>query len=166
MRDIRVPDEHFFATLNHNPQLGIPGAYIGEFIFEICSAHSSVVTGEVREFVYKPSKVYRPLPGACSTFQYFRGAALHTFCNGCCNALTVPNCEGSHSVRLTASKFLTRSSHFITSRLTRSRCIDSTSTFHFISFFFVLPEIMCFVHYITGRRYRAIELIYCIHIEE
>ena len=31
---------------------------------------------------------------------------------------------------------------------------------------FVLPEIMCFVHHITGRRYRAIKLIFCIRIEE
>ena len=30
MKDIRAPDEHFFQTLNHNPQLGIPGAYKGE----------------------------------------------------------------------------------------------------------------------------------------
>ena len=29
MRDIRSPDEHFFPTLNHNPQLGVPGAYTG-----------------------------------------------------------------------------------------------------------------------------------------
>ncbi len=29
MRDIRSPDEHYFPTLNHNPHLGIPGAYTG-----------------------------------------------------------------------------------------------------------------------------------------
>jgi len=25
-----IPDETYFSTLNHNPQLGVPGAYIGE----------------------------------------------------------------------------------------------------------------------------------------
>jgi len=30
MRDIKVPDEHFFQTLSHNPQMGIPGSYIGK----------------------------------------------------------------------------------------------------------------------------------------
>ncbi len=29
MHDVRSPHEHYFNTLNHNPQLGIPGAYIG-----------------------------------------------------------------------------------------------------------------------------------------
>jgi Core-2/I-Branching enzyme len=29
MRDIHIPDEHFFQTLNHNPQLNIPGANSG-----------------------------------------------------------------------------------------------------------------------------------------
>jgi len=29
MRDIKVPDEHFFQTLNHNPQMGIPGSFKG-----------------------------------------------------------------------------------------------------------------------------------------
>lgn len=29
MRDIRVPDEHFFQTLNHNPQHDVPGSYKG-----------------------------------------------------------------------------------------------------------------------------------------
>ena len=29
MKDIRAPDEHFFPTLNHNPHLGVPGAYKG-----------------------------------------------------------------------------------------------------------------------------------------
>ncbi len=29
MRDIRAPDEHYFATLNHNPHKGVPGAYTG-----------------------------------------------------------------------------------------------------------------------------------------
>jgi len=32
MRNIKVPDEHFFQTLNHNPQMDIPGAYIGQYI--------------------------------------------------------------------------------------------------------------------------------------
>ena len=31
MKDIKVPDEHFFQTLNHNPQMNIPGAYLGQF---------------------------------------------------------------------------------------------------------------------------------------
>ena len=31
MKDIRAPDEHFFATLNHNPTKGVPGAYTGEY---------------------------------------------------------------------------------------------------------------------------------------
>ena len=30
MKDIRAPDEHFFPTLNHNPLLGVPGAYKGQ----------------------------------------------------------------------------------------------------------------------------------------
>lgn len=30
MRDIKVPDEHFFPTLNHNPQFQIPGSYRGD----------------------------------------------------------------------------------------------------------------------------------------
>ena len=28
-RRVRIPDETFFSTLNHNPALGIPGAYKG-----------------------------------------------------------------------------------------------------------------------------------------
>ena len=32
MEDIRAPDEHFFATLNHNPHKGVPGAYTGNKI--------------------------------------------------------------------------------------------------------------------------------------
>lgn len=31
MKDIRAPDEHFFPTLNHNPNLGVPGAFKGQF---------------------------------------------------------------------------------------------------------------------------------------
>jgi len=31
MRDIKVPDEHFFPTLSHNPLMDIPGAYLGQF---------------------------------------------------------------------------------------------------------------------------------------
>jgi len=31
MKDIKVPDEHFFQTLNHNPQMDIPGAFLGQF---------------------------------------------------------------------------------------------------------------------------------------
>ena len=30
MSDIKVPDEHFFQTLNHNPQMNIPGSYLGQ----------------------------------------------------------------------------------------------------------------------------------------
>jgi len=30
MRDIKMPDEHFFQTLNHNPQMGVPGSYLGQ----------------------------------------------------------------------------------------------------------------------------------------
>lgn len=30
MKDIRAPDEHFFPTLNHNPHLGVPGAFKGQ----------------------------------------------------------------------------------------------------------------------------------------
>lgn len=29
MRDIRAPDEHFFQSLNHNPQKGVPGSFKG-----------------------------------------------------------------------------------------------------------------------------------------
>jgi len=29
MQDIKIPDEHFFQTLNHNPQMDIPGSYLG-----------------------------------------------------------------------------------------------------------------------------------------
>jgi hypothetical protein len=29
MKDIHIPDEHFFQTLSHNPQFNIPGAYSG-----------------------------------------------------------------------------------------------------------------------------------------
>ena len=29
-KDIRAPDEHYFQTLNHNPQKNIPGAFIGK----------------------------------------------------------------------------------------------------------------------------------------
>jgi len=32
MKDIRAPDEHFFSTLNHNPLLGVPGAYKGQLV--------------------------------------------------------------------------------------------------------------------------------------
>jgi len=37
MKDIRAPDEHFFPTLNHNPHLGVPGAYKGQLLtyFEV-----------------------------------------------------------------------------------------------------------------------------------
>ena len=31
MRNIKVPDEHFFQTLNHNPQMDIPGSFLGQF---------------------------------------------------------------------------------------------------------------------------------------
>jgi len=29
MSNINVPDEHFFQTLSHSPQLGVPGSYKG-----------------------------------------------------------------------------------------------------------------------------------------
>ncbi|XP_070211310.1 N-acetyllactosaminide beta-1,6-N-acetylglucosaminyl-transferase-like [Littorina saxatilis] len=32
-QDIVIPDEQFFPTLNHNPQLGIPGSYAGTSSF-------------------------------------------------------------------------------------------------------------------------------------
>lgn len=28
-----IPDETFFSTLNHNPHLGVPGAYTGNVLF-------------------------------------------------------------------------------------------------------------------------------------
>jgi len=31
MSDIRIPDEHFFSTLNHNPSIPAPGAFYGTF---------------------------------------------------------------------------------------------------------------------------------------
>jgi len=30
MRNIKVSDEHFFQTLNHNPQMKIPGSFLGQ----------------------------------------------------------------------------------------------------------------------------------------
>ena len=30
LRDTGVPDETLFTSLNHSPQLGVPGAYKGE----------------------------------------------------------------------------------------------------------------------------------------
>ena len=38
MSDIKVPDEHFFQTLNHNPQLSAPGAFRGTFA--VCRGRS------------------------------------------------------------------------------------------------------------------------------
>ena len=32
MSDIKVPDEHFFQTLNHNPQNPAPGSFSGVFV--------------------------------------------------------------------------------------------------------------------------------------
>ena len=29
MRDIKVPDEHYFQTLSHSPHMDIPGSFIG-----------------------------------------------------------------------------------------------------------------------------------------
>ena len=29
VKNSSIPDETFFSTLNHNPQLGIPGSYTG-----------------------------------------------------------------------------------------------------------------------------------------
>ena len=31
MSDIKVPDEHFFQTLNHNPRIPAPGSFPGTF---------------------------------------------------------------------------------------------------------------------------------------
>jgi len=31
MRDIKIPDEHYFQTLSHNPHMNVPGAFIGQF---------------------------------------------------------------------------------------------------------------------------------------
>jgi hypothetical protein len=30
VKNTSVPDETFFSTLNHNPQLGVPGSYRGK----------------------------------------------------------------------------------------------------------------------------------------
>lgn len=30
IQEIPIPDELFFSSLNHNPQLGVPGAYKGQ----------------------------------------------------------------------------------------------------------------------------------------
>jgi Core-2/I-Branching enzyme len=59
MRDIRVPDEHFFNTLNHNPQFKIYGSYKGKFFglkagfclttCGIGSSHSSVICTPTRQ---------------------------------------------------------------------------------------------------------------------
>lgn len=29
LKDVQIPDETFFSTLNYNPQLGAPGAFLG-----------------------------------------------------------------------------------------------------------------------------------------
>jgi N-acetyllactosaminide beta-1,6-N-acetylglucosaminyltransferase len=34
-----VPDETFFSSLNHSPQLGVPGSYLGKLSIILCSAH-------------------------------------------------------------------------------------------------------------------------------
>ena len=31
MRDIKMPDEHYFQTLSSSPHMDIPGAFIGQF---------------------------------------------------------------------------------------------------------------------------------------
>ena len=33
LRETFIPDETFFSTMNHNPQLGVPGSYLGQFLF-------------------------------------------------------------------------------------------------------------------------------------
>ena len=33
--NVKFPDEHCFATLNHNPHLGVPGAFIGKYRIKI-----------------------------------------------------------------------------------------------------------------------------------
>jgi Core-2/I-Branching enzyme len=41
MSDIKVPDEHFFQTLNHSPQLNIPGSYRGKY--NVCSLYDIIL---------------------------------------------------------------------------------------------------------------------------
>ena len=56
MRDVRVPDEHYFATLNHNPTRGVPGAYTGEIRCTLSYVH----TGETANDLYavcRPAKL-------------------------------------------------------------------------------------------------------------
>ena len=36
MSDIKVPDEHFFQTINHSPHIPAPGSFPGTFIFCVC----------------------------------------------------------------------------------------------------------------------------------
>ena len=39
MRNIYVPDEHYFASLNHNVHLQVPGGYKGEILCHICDRY-------------------------------------------------------------------------------------------------------------------------------
>lgn len=33
IRESSFPDETFFSSLNHSPQLGVPGAYLGLYVY-------------------------------------------------------------------------------------------------------------------------------------
>ena len=69
VRYTEVPDETYFATLNHNPHLGVPGAYLGRRGFVISVQLSSeMLLGcfqsccDVRvkgSFLYKVSGLWR-----------------------------------------------------------------------------------------------------------
>ena len=65
MRNIKIPDEHFFQTLNHNPQMDIPGAYIGQYIQVIPTQLS---------LTYRPSEI--PLFVTSSAFSEFGGFSI------------------------------------------------------------------------------------------
>jgi len=45
MRDINVPDEHYFQTLSHSPQMDIPGSFIGLFHYVLSVSKSSDFLG-------------------------------------------------------------------------------------------------------------------------
>lgn len=68
-RNTTIPDETFFATLNHNPHLGIPGSYTGEAksfsFFYTLSGNVSSVLGQ---------------PGHCKTITVRKGF-LPYLCN-------------------------------------------------------------------------------------
>ena len=43
MSDIKIPDEHFFQTLNHNPLIPAPGAFSGTLAFSLIFNVNSIV---------------------------------------------------------------------------------------------------------------------------